>query len=142
MSKSLNSAQIIGALGQDPEIKYTGNGTAIANISVATNSGWQDKKTGDWQDRVDWHRCVLFGKLAEIAEKYLKRGSKIYLQGRIQTRSYEKDGITRYSTEIVGNELIMLDSKGNAEQPKDYQKPENENSSGPADDSWTESIPF
>ena len=141
MSKGLNSAQLIGSLGADPEMRYTANGAAVANFNVATDSGWKDKVTGEHQSKTEWHRCCAFGKLAEIVGSYLKKGSKVYVQGRIQPRQREKDGITRYSTEIVASEVIMLDSKGNAEQPKDFaDKPETGNNT--AGDGFHDDIPF
>lgn len=140
--RGLNKAEIIGLLGNDPEIKYTNNGTAIANLSVATNDGWKDKATGQQQERTEWHRVVAFKHLAETMGTYLKKGSKVYISGRIQTRSWEKDGITRYSTEIVANELIMLDSKGNAEQPKDHVEPKPTTDNNTAGDGFHDEIPF
>ena len=142
MSKGLNSAQLIGSLGADPEMRYTANGAAVANFNVATDSGWKDKVTGEHQSKTEWHRCCAFGKLAEIVGSYLKKGSKVYVQGRIQTRQWEKDGITRYSTEIVASEVIMLDSKGNAAEPKDYAKPESGNEKKDEFFDDASSIPF
>ncbi len=109
MARGVNKAIIVGTLGQDPEIRYTANGGAVANISVATNENWRDKATGEAQERTEWHRIVMFGKLAEIAQQYLKKGSQAYFEGRIQTRKWQdQSGNDRYSTEIVANEMQML----------------------------------
>jgi single-strand DNA-binding protein len=109
MARGVNKAIIVGTLGQDPEIRYTANGGAVANISVATNETWRDKATGEAQERTEWHRIVMFGKLAEIAQQYLKKGSQAYFEGRIQTRKWQdQTGNDRYSTEIVANEMQML----------------------------------
>jgi len=113
MARGVNKAIIVGTLGQDPEIRYTANGGAVANISVATNETWKDKQTGEAQERTEWHRIVMFGKLAEIAQQYLKKGSQAYFEGRIQTRKWQdQSGNDRYSTEIVANEMQMLGSRG------------------------------
>ena len=109
MARGVNKAIIVGTLGQDPEIRYTANGGAVANISVATNESWRDKATGEAQERTEWHRIVMFGKLAEIAQQYLKKGSQGDFEGRIQTRKWQdNEGKDRYSTEIVANEMQML----------------------------------
>ncbi len=108
----LNMAQIIGHLGRDPDVRYTPEGTAIANLAVATNETWKDKD-GEKQERTEWHRVVLFGKVAEIAGEYLKKGSLVYLQGRLQTRKWQgDDGQDRYTTEIVAERMKMLGGKG------------------------------
>ena len=124
MSKGVNKAIIIGKLGQDPEVKATANGSTICNISVVTNDGWKDKTTGEFKDRVEWHRIVVFGKLAEICAQYLKKGREAYFEGRIQTRKWQdKQGNDRYSTEIVANEMQMLGGRDEAQQPKDHVEP-------------------
>ena len=108
----LNMAQIIGHLGRDPELRYSPEGTAVAKLAVATNEAWKDKD-GAKQERTEWHRVVLFGKVAEIAGEYLKKGSLVYLQGRLQTRKWlTDDGQDRYTTEIVAARLRMLGGKG------------------------------
>ena len=115
MARGVNKAIIVGTLGQDPEIRYTANGGAVANISVATNESWRDKATGEAQERTEWHRIVMFGKLAEIAQQYLKKGSQGYFEGRIQTRKWQdNEGKDRYSTEIVANEMQMLGGRAGA----------------------------
>jgi single-strand DNA-binding protein len=115
MARGVNKAIIVGTLGQDPEMRYTANGSAVANISVATNETWKDKSTGEAQERTEWHRIVMFGKLAEIAQQYLKKGSQAYFEGRIQTRKWQDNsGNDRYSTEIVANEMQMLGGRPGA----------------------------
>ena len=102
MARGVNKAIILGTLGQDPDIKYTGSGKPVVNISVATNESWKDKQTGENQERTEWHRIVIFGKLAEIAAQYLKKGSQVYFEGKIQTRKWQdQSGQDRYTTEIV-----------------------------------------
>ena len=109
---SVNKVILIGNLGSDPELKYTPSGAAVTNFNVATNEVWNDKD-GNKQERTEWHRVVLWRKLAEIAGEYLKKGSKVYLEGRLQTRSWEdKDGVKRYTTEVVADNMTMLDAKG------------------------------
>ncbi len=113
MARGVNKAIIVGTLGQDPEVRYTSNGSAVANLSVATNENWKDRQTGEQQERTEWHRIVMFGKLAEIAQQYLKKGSQAYFEGRIQTRKWQdQGGNDRYSTEIVANEMQMLGGRG------------------------------
>tara|TARA_B100000945_G_scaffold255534_1_gene212743 strand:- start:5195 stop:5581 length:387 start_codon:yes stop_codon:yes gene_type:complete len=103
----------VGNVGNDPECREGGSG-AIANLSVATSDTWKDKNTGEQQERTEWHRVVFFNRLAEVVRDYVKKGTKVYLEGRLQTRSYEQDGVQKYSTEIVANEMQMLDSKNGA----------------------------
>jgi len=112
MARGVNKAIIVGTLGQDPDVKYTASGSPVVNISVATNETWKDKQTGEAQERTEWHRIVMFGKLAEIAAQYLKKGSQAYFEGKIQTRKWQdKSGQDRYTTEIVANEMQMLGGK-------------------------------
>jgi len=108
---SLNKAMIIGRLGQDPDVRYTQNDTAVANLSVATSERYKDKQ-GEWKETTEWHRVVLWGKLAETAQEYLKKGSLAYFEGPIQTRKWEdKNGVDRYTTEIKAFTMTMLDKK-------------------------------
>jgi len=119
MSRGINKAIIVGNLGADPEVRYTAGGSAVANITVATSDTWKDKSTGEMQERTEWHRVVFFARLAEIAGEYLRKGSKIYVEGRIQTRKWQnKDGQDVYTTEIVGNDMQMLDSRSADGQPQ------------------------
>jgi len=109
----INKAILIGNLGKDPEVKYTQGGTAIANFSVATTEKWKDKSSGEWKEKTEWHRCDAWGRLGEICGEYLTKGSRVYIEGRIQTDEWQdKDGNKRYTTKIVANEMKMLDRKG------------------------------
>jgi single-strand DNA-binding protein len=114
MAKSLNKVMLIGNLGKDPEIRYTGAGLPVATFSLATNESWKDQE-GNLQERTEWHNIVAWSKLAEICQQYLKKGKKIYIEGRIQTRSYDdkNTGTKKYMTEIVAANMIMLDGGGN-----------------------------
>jgi len=113
MARGINKAIIVGHLGRDPEVRYSANGSAIANVSVATTDSWKDKQTGERQDRTEWHRVVFFNRLAEIAGEYLKKGSQVYIEGRLQTRKWEdQNGQERYTTEIVANDMQMLGGRG------------------------------
>ncbi len=110
MAKDLNRATLLGRLGQDPDLRYTQGGTAVCTISLATNSSI--KLNGEWEDITEWHKVVFWGKMAEVVEEYLSKGSRIYVEGRLQTRSWEdNDGVKRYVTEIVARDMIMLDSR-------------------------------
>jgi single-strand DNA-binding protein len=111
MGKSLNKVQLIGHLGKDPELRYTASGIAVATFSMATSESWKDQE-GNQQERTEWHNIVAWRKLAEICGEYLKKGKRVYIEGKIQTRSYEKDGVKKYITEIVADDLIMLDGGG------------------------------
>jgi single-strand DNA-binding protein len=108
MARGINKVILVGNLGADPELRYTGSGTAVANLSVATNESYKDRD-GNLVDRTEWHRVVAWDKLAEICGEYLKKGSQVYFEGSLQTRSYEdKDGVTKYTTEIKAREMLML----------------------------------
>ena len=113
MSRGINKVILVGSLGADPETRYTPSNTAVTNLRLATSDSWKDKQTGEKQDRTEWHSVVLWNRLAEIAAEYLRKGSKVYIEGRLQTRKWQaKDGSDRYSTEIVANDMQMLDSRG------------------------------
>ena len=117
MSRGVNKVILVGNLGQKPEMRYTATQSAVANLSIATTESWKDKETGEMRDKTEWHRVVYFGKLAEIVEKYLDKGSKVYVEGKLQTRKWQdKSGADRWTTEIVGNELTMLDSRSGSQQ--------------------------
>ena len=117
MGRGVNKAVIVGTLGKDPELRYAANGNAVANISVATNESWKDRETGEAQQRTEWHRIVIFGKLAEIASQYLKKGSQVYFEGRIRTSKWQdQDGNNRYTTEIVASEMEMLGRRNDNRQ--------------------------
>ena len=129
MSRGINKVTLVARLGSDPESKTLSNGNVITNVTVATSEGWKDKNTGEQQERVEWHRVVMFGKLAEIAAKYLTKGSQAYFEGKLQTRKWQDaDGNDRYSTEIVANEMQMLGGKvveavsANKSEPSNYGK--------------------
>jgi len=146
MARGVNKVILIGNLGRDPEVRYSPNGGAIANITLATSESWKDKNTGEQVDKTEWHRVVFFRRLAEIAGEYLKKGSKVYLEGKLQTRKWQdKEGNDRYTTEVVANEMQMLDSRGGstsynqddapAAQPASQEQP------APAGD-FDDDIPF
>jgi len=118
--RSLNKVLIIGNLGRDPELRYTANGTAVATMAVATNESWQDKETGQWQDRTEWHRIVAWGRTAEVCGEYLSKGRKVFIEGRLQTREWEdKDGNRKWTTEIIVQNMIMLDGRGEGYSPRE-----------------------
>ena len=110
----INKVIIVGNLGQDPEIKYTGGGAAVTTLSIATSDSWKDKDSGMDQERTEWHRVVLWRRLAEVAGEYLKKGSKVYIEGQLQTRKWEQEGQTRYTTEIIARDMQFLDSRGSS----------------------------
>ena len=110
----INKVILVANLGQDPEVKYTAGGAAVTTLSLATSESWKDKDTGSDQERTEWHRVVLWRRLAEIAGEYLKKGSKVYIEGQLQTRKWEQDGQTRYTTEVIGRDMQFLDSRGNS----------------------------
>jgi len=116
MAQGVNKVILIGNVGQDPETKYMPSGGAVTNLSIATSESWKDKQTGQPQERTEWHRVVFFNRLAEIASEYVRKGSKVYVEGALRTRQWEQDGVKRYSTEIVASQMQMLDSRqGNAQ---------------------------
>nr|WP_299246245.1 single-stranded DNA-binding protein [uncultured Halomonas sp.] len=113
MARGVNKVILIGNLGQDPDVRFLPSGNPVANLRIATTDSWTDKQSGQRQERTEWHSVVLFNKLAEIAQQYVKKGSRIYIEGRLQTRKWQgQDGQDRYSTEIVGNDMQMLDTRG------------------------------
>ena len=115
MSRGVNKVILVGNLGQKPDMKYSQSNTAVANLSLATSESWKDKDSGDLKTKTEWHRVVYFGKLAEIAEQYLDKGSKVYVEGKLQTRKWQDQaGNDRYTTEVLGQELTMLDSRGDS----------------------------
>lgn len=131
-SRGINKVILVGNLGNDPDMKYANNGSAIARLSVATSEQWNDKTTGDKQERTEWHRVVFFGRLAEIAGEYLRKGSQVYIEGSLRTDKYtDANGVEKYSTDIVGREMQMLggrsgsmgDNAGDAAQQSQYSQP-------------------
>ena len=141
MARGVNKVILIGNLGKDPEVRYMPNGNAVANITLATSESWKDKQTGEQQEKTEWHRVVMFRRLGEIAGEYLKKGSQVYIEGRLQTRSWEdRDGNKRYMTEIVAQTMQMLGSpggKGGSAKTTEERFPDEEPVSVPDDD-----IPF
>lgn len=152
MSRGVNKVILVGNLGADPETRYTAGGSAVTNVRLATTDSWKDKQSGEQQERTEWHRVVFWGRLAEIAAEYLRKGSQIYVEGRIQTRKWQgKDGQDRWTTEIVGNEMQMLGSRGGGQSPPpDYDGGQSEGtaaeSSSPkkaaAGEDFDDDIPF
>lgn len=149
-SKGINKAIIIGNLGKDPEVHYTQNGGAIANLTIATSESWRDKQSGEQKEKTEWHRVVLFGKLAEVAGEYLRKGSQVYIEGKLTTRKWEDQaGVERYTTEIhvnVGGVMQMIGSKqessqsGNQQPPPKQQKKPQPSNEPPMD--FDDDIPF
>jgi single-strand DNA-binding protein len=127
MSRGINKVILVGNLGNDPETKYSAAGSAITNLSIATSESWKDKQTGEQVEKTEWHRVVGFNRLAEIMGEYLRKGSKVYIEGQLQTRKWQdKEGNDRYSTEIVARDMQMLDSRagGDQAQGQPYQQPQ------------------
>lgn len=169
MARGINKVILIGNVGGDPETRYLPNGNAVTNLTLATSDSWRDKQTGQMQERTEWHRVSFFGKIAEIAGQYLRKGSKVYIEGRLQTREWEKDGVKRYTTEIVvdmGGTMQMLDGRSDNEggsrppaaprqpqsQPQQQQAPQAQQRPAPSTqydaqpapdyDSFDDDIPF
>jgi len=143
MSRSLNKVQIIGHLGQDPDVRYTANGSAMANLSVATSESWTDKQSGEQKERTEWHRVVMYRGLAEIADKYLRKGAQIYIEGSLQTRKWQdKEGRDRYTTEIVARDLIMLGGSGQGSEQTRRPAPSSAATTPPMDEDLNDDIPF
>lgn len=153
MARGVNKVILIGNLGVDPEVRYMPSGGAVANLRIATSENWKDKQTGEMQERTEWHRVVMFGRLAEVAGEYLKKGAKIYVEGRLQTRKWQgQDGQDRYTTEIVANDMQMLDGRGggtSGNQGPGYERtpetepgPQSGSSNSTAVDEFDDDIPF
>ncbi|MCY4420973.1 MAG: single-stranded DNA-binding protein [Gammaproteobacteria bacterium] len=146
MARGINKAILIGHLGQDPEIKYMPSGKAVCNISVATTESWNDRNSGEKVEKTEWHRVVLFHRLAEIAGEYLRKGSQVYVEGRLQTRKWQdQSGSDRYSTEIVANNMQMLGGKGGSSMMQDGP-PSNmepaQTAASSSSDEFDDDIPF
>jgi len=113
MARGINKVIIVGNLGGDPETRYMPSGSAVTNMTVATNESWKDKQTGEQKDRTEWHKVAMFGRLAEIAAEYLRKGSQVYIEGKLRTRKWQgQDGQDRYTTEIIADEMQMLGGRG------------------------------
>lgn len=155
-SRGVNKVILVGNLGKDPEIRYTPDGRAIASITIATSETWKDKNSGQQQEKTEWHRVVIFGKLAEIAGEYLKKGSQVYFEGKLQTRKWQdQSGADRYTTEVVidsfNGSMQMLGSRGGGEASfgggQQQSRPQNQNQQSPQaapamDDDFDDDIPF
>lgn len=148
MARGINKVILVGHLGRDPETRYTPEGLAISNLSLATTEVWKDKQSGEKQERTEWHRVVMYARLAEIASEYLKKGSTVYIEGKLRTRKWQDKttGTDRYSTEIVADEMQMLDSKGDASGRSSYSAASSELQETPSsltiDDKFDDDIPF
>ncbi|HIJ21412.1 MAG: single-stranded DNA-binding protein [Gammaproteobacteria bacterium] len=145
MARGVNKVILVGNLGNDPDVKYTADGRAIANISLATTDSWKDKNTGEQQDRTEWHRVVFFNRLAEIVSEYLKKGAQVYVEGRLQTSKWQdQSGADRYTTEIVASEMQMLGGRsggtadfggapvGGGQQPQQQRPQQQPSAAAPA----------
>ena len=146
MPRGVNKFIGIGTVGKDPETRYQTNGTAVSSLSIAVNESWKDKD-GQRQERTEWIRVVFFNRLAEIVNEYVKKGSKLYIEGSLRTRSWEQDGIKRYATEIVASEMQMLDSKSHPQDSEARKQPSADPSPysgnpGGAFDNFDQDIPF
>lgn len=148
MARGVNKVILIGNLGRDPEIRYTPNGLAIANLTLATSEVWKDKQSGENQERTEWHRIVMYQRLAEIAGEYLRKGAKVFIEGRLQTRKWQdKSGQDRYTTEIVADSMQMLDSKAGSSDAYEKSSSEKPPTISPAPatspaDNFDDDIPF
>jgi len=145
MSRGVNKVILIGNLGADPEVRYMPSGNAVSNVNIATTDYWKDKESGEQQERTEWHRIVFFNRLAEIVGEFLKKGSKIYVEGSLRTRKWQdKSGNDRYSTEIIANEMQMLDSKGGGQSGGfSSSSPKQSSTQKPAEaDNFDDDIPF
>ena len=138
MSRGINKVIVVGNLGQDPETRHMPNGDAVTNISVATSESWKDKQTGEQKERTEWHKVAMFRRLAEIAGEYLRKGSQVYIEGKLRTRKWQdKNGNDRYTTEIIADEMQMLGGKSPGKpQQQQQQEPE------PPQDDFDDEIPF
>jgi single-strand DNA-binding protein len=150
MARGVNKVILVGTLGQDPEVKYLTNGNAVCNLSLATSEQWKDKQTGEKKEKTEWHRVVMFGKVAEIAGEYCRKGSQIYIEGKLETREWEKDGVKRYTTEIkvdMQGAMQLLGGKpadgGNAApKPQQSRQQPSQQAAPPDQDPLLDEIPF
>lgn len=139
MARGVNKVILVGTCGQDPEVKYMTNGNAVTSVSLATSEQWKDKQTGEKKEKTEWHRVCLFGKVAEIAGEYLRKGSQVYIEGKLQTREWEKDGVKRYTTEIVVDmqgtmQLLGGKPEGQQQAPRQQAPQQSKPAQKPADD--------
>ncbi len=146
MARGINKVILIGNLGGDPETRYMPNGSAVTNITVATNESWKDKQTGEQKDRTEWHKVAMFNRLAEVAAEYLRKGSQVYIEGKLRTRKWQdKDGNDRYTTEIIADEMQMLGGRSGGSAPmsagSSAESPASEPPK-PGPDDFDDDIPF
>jgi len=143
MARGINKVIVVGNLGQDPDTRYMPSGSAVTNITVATNESWKDKQTGEQKDRTEWHKVTMYDRLGEIAAEYLRKGSQVYIEGKLRTRKWQdKQGNDRYTTEIIANEMQMLGGRGGAAAPvSDQGAPPSPPPQGSSDD-FDDDIPF
>jgi single-strand DNA-binding protein len=146
MARGVNKVILVGNLGKDPEVRYSPSGSAMANVTIATTDSWKDKQSGEKQERTEWHRVVFFNRLAEIVGEYLKKGSQVYVEGRLQTRKWQgQDGQDRYTTEIVANEMQMLGGRqggGSAEWGASQSEPASAPAGNMPQDDFDDDVPF
>ena len=156
MSRGVNKVILVGTCGQDPDVRYLPKGNAVTNLSLATSEHWTDKRSGEKVERTEWHRVSLFGKVAEIAGEYLRKGAQCYIEGKLQTREWEKDGIKRYTTEIIvdiNGTMQLLGSRPQGQQPgqapdrqpqqsRPARQQQNQQAAPPDHDSFDDDIPF
>jgi len=140
----INKVILVGNLGQDPEVRFTAGGAAVTTLSLATSESWKDKESGQDQEKTEWHRVVLWNRLAENAGEYLKKGSKVYIEGQLQTRKWEQDGQTRYTTEVIGRDMQFLDSRASSSASNNYEDMNQDVSNGTMPESGItdDDIPF
>jgi single-strand DNA-binding protein len=144
MARGINKVIIVGNLGQDPETRYMPSGSAVTNMTVATNESWKDKQSGEQKERTEWHRVAMFGRLAEIAAEYLRKGSQVYIEGKLRTRKWQdKQGQDRYTTEVIADEMQMLGGRtgGGAPASQGSSAPSGP-APGPSPDDFDDDIPF
>lgn len=150
MSRGVNKVILVGTCGKDPETRYMPSGGAVSSVSVATNESWKDKQTGEKQERTEWHNITFFGRLAEIAGEYLKKGSQVYIEGSLRTEKWQdKQGQDRYTTKVIANEMQMLGGRPGGggdfapqQQQQSQPQPQPANQPAPVDDSFDDDIPF
>ena len=148
MARGINKVIIVGNLGQDPDTRYMPSGGAVTNFTVATNESWKDKQTGEQKDRTEWHKVAMFGRLAEISAEYLRKGSQVYIEGKLRTRKWQdRDGNDRYTTEIIADEMQMLGGRGGGSAPMgggDSSRggEQGRSSAPPPADDFDDDIPF
>lgn len=143
MARGVNKVIVIGNLGQDPDTRYMPSGSAVTNLRVATNESWKDKQTGEQKDRTEWHNVAMFGRLAEIAAEYLRKGSQVYIEGKLRTRKWQdKDGNDRYTTEIIADEMQMLGGRAGGGAQAMNEAPAASAPPQPSGNDFDDDIPF